>query len=103
MNQNTKILIGVVAALAVVAAVLAIFLLGLFGGGETSVTGTIVYRERMALPDDAVVSVAIVDTTSGQSLNNRIIPDPGQPPISYDVPYDESQVNESLMYLLPDI
>jgi putative lipoprotein len=100
LNQNTKILIGVVAALAVVAAVLAIFLLGLFGGGETSVTGTIVYRERIALPDNAVVRVAIVDTTSGQPLNNRIIPDPGQPPISYEVPYDESRVNESLMYVV---
>jgi putative lipoprotein len=100
MSRTTKILIGVVAALAVVAAVLVVFLLGLFGGGESSVTGTIIYRERMALPDDAVARVAIVDTTSGQPLSNRIIRNPGQPPIAYEVPYDEAQVNESLMYVV---
>jgi len=100
LNQNTKILIGVVAALAVVAVVLVVFLLGLFGGGDAGVTGTIVYRERMALPDEAVARVTIVDTTSGQPLSNQIIQNPGQPPIAFEVPYDESQVNESLMYVV---
>lgn len=100
MSDNTKILIGIVAALAVVAALLAIILLGLPGDDESSVTGAIVYRERMALPDDAVVRVAIVDTTSGQPLSSQFIPDPGQPPIPYEVPYDASQVNESLAYVV---
>ena len=102
MSKNMKILVGVIVGLAVLAGLLTMFVLGLFGsaGEEGNVTGTVTYQVRMALPDDAVVRLSIVDSASRQPLSNRSINNPGQVPIPFDVPYNTGQVNESSIYVV---
>ncbi len=72
--------------------------------GDESVTGTIVYRERIALPADAVVTVRIenaslMDAPPDQTIvAEEIISDPGQVPIPYEVFYDSADINDQLSY-----
>ncbi|GAB4444988.1 MAG: hypothetical protein Kow0031_27450 [Anaerolineae bacterium] len=109
MSKNTKILIGAVAVLAVIAALLVMFLLGMFGSdGDTgeggtaggSVSGTINYMVRMALPDDAVVRLAIVNSATRRPLSNITLRNVGQVPIAFEIPYNPSQVEENQIYLV---
>jgi putative lipoprotein len=69
------------------------------------VTGTVTYRERIALSDDAVVTVQIRDVslmdTAAQVIGEQVIHTSGvQVPIPYSVPYDPEAINESHSYSL---
>jgi len=71
---------------------------------QDSVFGNIVYRERIALPPDAVVTVRIqneslMDAPPEQTIiGEKIIAEPGQVPIPYEVFYDPADVDERVTY-----
>lgn len=66
-------------------------------------TGTVTYRERIALPDDAVVSVRIQDVSrmgaAAQVMGEQVLhPSGSQVPIAYAVPYDPEAIDERFSY-----
>jgi uncharacterized lipoprotein YbaY/heat shock protein HslJ len=67
-----------------------------------SVTGTVTYLQRIALPDDAVVKVQIYNASLADAtevLGEQIIENSGQQvPIPFDVAYNPDDINENLMY-----
>ena len=70
---------------------------------EASVTGTVIYRERIALPDDAVVTVQLQDVSKqdvkAAVMGEQVIKTEGkQVPIDYAVPYDEDAIDERFTY-----
>ena len=70
---------------------------------ESAVSGTVIYRERIALPDDAVVRVQLQDVSkmdvAAQVLGEQLIKTEGkQVPIEYSVPYDEEAIDERFTY-----
>ena len=86
-----------VAALALVSAVAACR-----KPGPPAVTGTATYRERMALPPDAVFEAALVDISQpggrAKVLTMVLTGGPGQPPIPFRLRYDPRQVDTSHQY-----
>ena len=73
------------------------------GGGEASVTGEVTYRQRIALPDDAVVTVQIRDVSlmdvPAKVIGEQIIETNGdQVPIPYEVEYDPEEIDERNTY-----
>jgi uncharacterized lipoprotein YbaY/heat shock protein HslJ/uncharacterized lipoprotein NlpE involved in copper resistance len=70
----------------------------------TAVTGTVAYRERMALPPDAVVEIAIEDVSRADApaeyLGQTRIEKPGQPPIAFSVPYDPRTIDARHRYVV---
>ncbi len=74
-------------------------------GSGTAVTGTISYRERMALPPDAVVDVRLIDATR-QDATARIVAqksidtDGRQVPIPFELAYDASDIDADHQYVL---
>ena len=76
-------------------------------GDETStsasqVTGTLTYRERMALPPGAVAEVWLLDTSLADAPAVEIayqrIESPGNPPIPFVLSYDPKDIRESMQY-----
>ena len=71
-------------------------------GGESSVSGTVTYRERIALTPGAKLIVQIRDTTyadaSAELIAEQVITDPGQVPISFDVDYDPDDIDSRSTY-----
>ncbi|NIV38928.1 MAG: lipo-like protein [Anaerolineae bacterium] len=102
-NYRTR---GFFAASLGLVAVLALgLLLGACGSkeDESSVTGTVIYRERIALPDDAVVTVQLQDVSKqdvkAAVMGEQLIKTEGkQVPIDYAVPYDEDAIDERFTY-----
>jgi putative lipoprotein len=73
--------------------------------GESTVTGTVTYRERIALPDDTIVTVQIRDTSLADSIDvtigEQVIETGGQQvPIPYEVPYDADEIVENHTYTM---
>jgi putative lipoprotein len=72
--------------------------------GDAVVGGDIVYLQRIALPDDAVVIVRIQNVTLADApleqtlLGEQIIEEPGQVPIAYRVRYHSDDVVENAIY-----
>ena len=69
----------------------------------TSVRGTVAYRERLALPDDATVDVWITDIGSGivtmAVLGETSVAARGrQVPLSFELPIDQARVNADRPY-----
>ncbi len=59
----------------------------------STVTGRVSYLQRIALADEAIITVAVTDVTTGQRLAEQVIPSQGkQPPISFQVDYDSAKV-----------
>ncbi len=70
---------------------------------ETSrVTGTITYRERIALSPNAVVEVKLSDVSlqdaPSVTIEQLTIRDPGQVPISFEIEYDPDDIDERFTY-----
>jgi putative lipoprotein len=68
---------------------------------QPTITGTVSYRERIALPPQAVLFVQLVDVTPDQPpliLIERRIDDPGQPPIEFELPYDPARIEPTHDY-----
>ena len=69
-----------------------------------NLTGTITYRERIALPPDARVEIQLVDATDEDQtapiLAERLIDQPGQVPIAFSLSYDPATIKASRTYAL---
>lgn len=73
------------------------------GAEEATVSGTVTYLQRIALPDDAVVTVQIQDTSLADApatvMGEQVIPTEGaQVPIDYAVSYDPAEIEENRTY-----
>jgi putative lipoprotein len=75
------------------------------GGGLASarVTGTVTYRERIALPPSAVIKVQLVDVSRADApaivLGEQIIQANGrQVPFAFEIAYDPSKIEASHSY-----
>jgi uncharacterized lipoprotein YbaY len=69
----------------------------------TSVTGTVTYRERMALPANAVVQVSLQDISRADApavvLGEQTIETGGrQVPIPFAIPYDAATIDQRMTY-----
>jgi putative lipoprotein len=66
------------------------------------VTGTLMYRERMALPPGSVAEVWLLDTSLADAPAVEIayqrIEDPGNPPIPFVLDYDPAEIREGMQY-----
>ena len=71
-------------------------------GREPSVSGTVTYRERIALTPDARLTVQIRDTSyadaAAELIAEQIILDPGQVPITFEVDYDPDDIESRNTY-----
>ncbi len=67
-----------------------------------TITGTALYRERMALPPDAVLEVTLLDTSRADApaivIASQKIPHPGNPPFRFTLNYDPSKIVASHTY-----
>ena len=67
-----------------------------------TVTGTVTYRERIALSPDAVVEVKLVDVSRADApaitIGQQTIERPGQVPISFEIEYDPEDIDERFTY-----
>jgi heat shock protein HslJ/uncharacterized lipoprotein YbaY len=73
------------------------------GLDEAVITGVVTYRQRIALPDDAVVRVQLRDVSlmdvASQLLGEEVIQTSGrQVPFPYTVAYDPGQIDERHTY-----
>jgi len=74
------------------------------GHSRAAVTGTALYRERMALPQNAVFE-AILEDVSRADASARVISqtrkqDPGNPPFAFEIPYNPAEIDPSHTYSL---
>lgn len=72
---------------------------------ETMVTGTVAYRERMALPPDAVVEVRLSevsrqDVAAPVIAETTILPEGRQVPIPFELHYDPGKIEPNRTYAL---
>jgi len=89
--------------LAVVAVALSIDPAVAQGPAPGAVVGTVTYRQRVALPPDAVVEVRLQDTTradaAAQTIGHATIPTHGaQVPIPFRIDYDRAAIDPSHSY-----
>ena len=70
----------------------------------SKVTGTITYRERIALSPDAVVEVKLSDVSlmdvSSITIEEQVILNPGQVPIDFEIEYDPDEIDERFTYAI---
>ncbi|WP_269931609.1 YbaY family lipoprotein [Aminobacter sp. HY435] len=71
---------------------------------ETAVTGEVFYRERIALPPNAVLSVQLADVSLADApakvLGEQTIDPAGQVPIKFSIPFDPAAVKPNMSYAL---
>lgn len=62
------------------------------------VTGVVVYRERIALPPDAVLTVRLLDVSRSDAhavvLGEQRVQPTGQVPIPFEIPYDSTRADD---------
>ncbi|MDT7856743.1 META domain-containing protein [Rubrivirga sp. S365] len=72
---------------------------------NATLSGTVTYLPRIALPPDAVVAVRLIDVNRGDAqaqavAENRVETDGGQVPIPFSLRYDASQIQPSNRYVV---
>ncbi|MEP9397328.1 YbaY family lipoprotein [Mesorhizobium sp. KR2-14] len=71
---------------------------------DKTITGEVLYRERNALPPDAVLTVQLIETSpAGEPsaiIGQQVIPKPGQVPIKFEVHFNPLAVRPTATYLL---
>lgn len=72
---------------------------------DANVTGNVTYVEKIALPDDAVIEVYLVDVTNPEAPGTFISgiserANGQQVPISFSLPYDSLQINPAGHYIV---
>ena len=85
---------------------LALLLASLGGCGSDAdapaVTGTVTYRERIAMPPGAIVTVRLEDVSladaSAVLVAQQVITNPGNVPVPYSVEYDSMMINPVRTY-----
>lgn len=69
-----------------------------------SVTGTATYRERIALPPNAVFEATLQDVSRADApatiIGTARLDKPGQPPFQFSIPYDSSKIVERNSYVV---
>ena len=70
---------------------------------SAAITGVVTYHQRIALPDDAVVTVKIQDVSlmdvAAKVIGEQVIKTDGaQVPIPYEVPYNPNAIDERHTY-----
>ena len=92
---NSRRAIGLLGALI-------LMLAGGCGLGDAAVTGTVTYRERIALTPGARLIVQIRDTSYADApaelIAEQVVSDPGQVPIKFKVPYDPDDIDSRNVY-----
>ena len=85
----------------------ALWLVGLLGwAGQASgqVHGSATYRERLALPPEAVFEATLEDASQADApaavIGQVRIARPGNPPIRFEIIYDPAQINASHHYVV---
>ncbi len=73
------------------------------GGASPRVTGTVAYRERIALPPSAVIKVQLVDVSRADApamvLGEQVIHAGGkQVPFDFSIAYDAAQIEANHSY-----
>lgn len=68
------------------------------------VTGSVLYRERIALPPDATLQVQLVDVSRmdvpAVVLGEQVISPTGQVPIPFEIAYDPAQIDDRMSYAI---
>ena len=71
---------------------------------KSEVTGTVTYLQRIALPEDAVLTVQIQDVSIADAparvIGEQVIRKPGQVPIPYIVEYRYRDIDDSHIYAM---
>lgn len=71
---------------------------------ETAVTGEVLYRERIALPPNAVLSVQLADVSLADApakvLGEQTIDPAGKVPVKFSIPFDPTAIKPNLSYAL---
>ncbi len=66
------------------------------------VTGTVTYRERIALTPNAAVEVKLVDVSRADApavtIGEQTIEDPGQVPIAFEIEYSTADIDDRFTY-----
>jgi uncharacterized lipoprotein YbaY len=77
---------------------------GTAGTGPAAVTGTLTYRERIALPPDATATVVLADVSRADApaitLAEQTISPAGQVPISFRLEYDPAAIDPRNRYVV---
>ncbi|MEE4161999.1 MAG: YbaY family lipoprotein [Woeseiaceae bacterium] len=72
------------------------------GNSSGMVSGTVSYRERIALPPDAVAEVMLLDVSrqdvAATTIAEQIIDPAGQVPIAYELVYDTAAIDPRMEY-----
>lgn len=73
------------------------------GAASAAITGSVAYRERVALPPDAIAEVSLIDATA-QDVAAPVIAtttvrsEGKQVPLAFTLPYDESRIDKTHLY-----
>jgi uncharacterized lipoprotein YbaY len=74
------------------------------GSHSAVIRGTVNYRERIALPPDAVVSIKLVDVSRADApavtIGEQTIENPGQVPIPFEIQYDSALIDTRYTYAI---
>lgn len=66
------------------------------------VTGSVIYRERIALPPNATLKIQLVDVSRMDApavvLGEQVISPTGQVPIPFEIAYDPAQIDDRMSY-----
>ena len=73
------------------------------GGAGAAVSGTVAYRERIALPPTAVIKVQLVDVSRADApavvVGEQLIEAGGrQVPFAFKIPYDPARIDQRYTY-----
>ncbi|RVD55856.1 hypothetical protein EN828_22580 [Mesorhizobium sp. M2D.F.Ca.ET.185.01.1.1] len=72
--------------------------------GETTIAGEVTYRERIALPPDAVLVVELADVSLADApaivIAKRRIAPTGQMPIKFEIGFDPKAIHKGRTYAL---
>lgn len=71
-------------------------------GQPLAVTGDVSYRERIAMPQGAVVKVQVADVSKADApadvIGEQVIENPGNVPVKFSVPYDAAKIQPQYTY-----
>jgi copper homeostasis protein (lipoprotein) len=90
--------------LSLLVALLTVLIVGGVGGADPQavIQGSASYRERMALPPEAVFGAVIADVSLADAAAEVIgrvrMESPGQVPIRFEIPYDAERIREGRRY-----
>lgn len=86
----------------VAVAVLSLSVFGPSVSAQSYVTGTALYRERIALPADAILEVTLEDVSRADAkadvISRVTLNDLGQPPFAFKIGYDPARINPRMRY-----